>query len=120
MTFPYRLSSALSVIALCVATPATATPLQKTLSNSPKAPESGLLIASPFRTEVSPAHQRRKKLMEMLVLQMEIADMASESLGSDDPEIKALAQEMLDDSNKIAAKILDMLDPRNPPFRNDR
>ncbi len=120
MTFPYKLSSIVSMMALCITAPAIATPQLKTLSNTPKAPESGFLIASPFRKEISPAHQRRKKLMEMLVLQMKVSDMASESLASEDPDVKKLAQEMLDESNKISAKILDMLDPRDPPFRNDR
>ncbi|PZD73997.1 hypothetical protein C1752_01695 [Acaryochloris thomasi RCC1774] len=120
MSFPYRLSSIAAVMAMCFAAPAGAAPLQKRPSHTSNLPKSGLLIASPFRKEISPAHQRRKQLMEMLVMQMEVADMASESLTSDDPDIKQLAQEMLDESNKISAKILDMLDPRNPPFRNDR
>ena len=120
MTFPYRSGSILAIAALSFAAPAGAIPSKEAQPEAVRTPESSFLIASPFRKEVSPAHQRRKQLMEMLVMQMEIADMASEALTSDDPDVKQLAQEMLDTSDKISARILDMLDPRNPPFRNDR
>lgn len=120
MTFPYRAGSIVAIAALGLAAPAGAMPSKEAQPEAIHAPESSFLIASPFRKEVSPAHQRRKQLMEMLVMQMKVADMASESLASDDPDIKQLAQEMMDASDKLSTRILDMLDPRNPPFRNDR
>lgn len=118
MTFLYKLSSMFSVLA--IASTASAAPLQKQQSPSSSLPKSGVLIASPFRKELSPAYQKRKKLMDMLVLQMEVSDMAAEAMASEDPEIKQLAQEMMDASDKVSARILDMLDPLDPPHRNPR
>ena len=115
MALPVKISSIASLIALSIMAPAAAVPLQKTQSNLSTHPNSSFLIASPFRKEISPAYQRRKKLMEMLVMQMEISEMAEEFLKSDDPEVKGLAQEMMDSSDKLSSRILKMLSPENTP-----
>ncbi|BDM79722.1 hypothetical protein [Acaryochloris marina] len=111
MALPGKVSSIASLIALSMAAPAAAVPLQKTQSNLPTQPNSSFLIASPFRKEISPAYQRRKKLMEMLVMQMEISEMAAEFLKSDDPEVKGLAKEMMESSDNLSSRILNMLSP---------
>lgn len=109
MALPGKVSSIASLIALSMAAPAAAVPLQKTQSTTQ--PNSSFLIASPFRKEISPAYQRRKKLMEMLVMQMEISEMAAEFLKSDDPEVKGLAKEMMESSDNLSSRILNMLSP---------
>lgn len=119
MNFLLKTGSAIAVLSLFLVAPANATPIKESLSNSPNSSDS-FLIASPFQKEISPAYQRRKKMMEMLVLQMQVSEVAEEAMNSDDPEVKKMAKEVLDASNLISAQILDMLDPRKPPFRNDR
>ncbi|WP_235108571.1 hypothetical protein [Acaryochloris sp. 'Moss Beach'] len=115
MAFSAKISSIASLIALSIAAPVGAVPLQKAQSSLPTHPDSSFLIASPFRKEISPAYQRRKKLMEMLVMQMEISEMAAEFLKSDDPEVKGLAQEMMKSSDNLSSRILKMLSPENTP-----
>lgn len=115
MALPGKVSSLASLIAFSISVPAAAVPIQKTQSNLPTQPNSSFLIASPFRKEISPAYQRRKKLMEMLVMQMEISEMSAEFLKSDDPEVKGLAQEMMDSSDKLSSRILKMLSPDKTP-----
>ena len=70
---------------------------------------SSYLIASPFRTEISPAHQQRRHLMEMLVLQLEMQDLAQEVMQSDSPDMKAIAEEVMGSSEKMSSKLMKML-----------
>ena len=59
-------------------------------------------------------------MMEMLVLQMQVSEVAEEALSSDDPEVKKMAQEVLDSSNQISGQIMDMLDPRKEPVSTEQ
>lgn len=97
---------------------AVAKPLDKSLTPDNPAPASSYLIASPFRTEVSPAHQRRQRLMEMLVLQMKMNELAEDAMSSEDPEVKALAEEAWKSSNQMADRVLELIQnsPRSSQF----
>lgn len=120
MFSPVRLSSIASLITLGIAVPVGAVPFHETQSKLPSNSDSSFLIASPFRKEISPAYQRRKKLMEMLVMEMEISESAAEFLKSDDPEVKGLAQEMMDSSADRSSRILKMLSPEPSSSTQDR
>lgn len=59
-------------------------------------------------------------MMEILVLQMQVSEVAEEALSSDDPEVKKMAQEVLDSSNQISGQIMDILNPRKQPFSTEK
>lgn len=48
-------------------------------------------------------------------MQMEISEMAAEFLKSDDPEVKGLANEMMESSDNLSSRILNMLSPDKTP-----
>lgn len=109
------LIAAMSLVPISIANAETFETVSPTNNN----PSGSYLIASPFRAEISPAHQRRHSLMEMLVLQMEMSELAEEAMESEDPEIQALAKEMLDASNEMSNKVLELIQrsPRSGQFK---
>lgn len=111
----FLMSSLITVMSLGSVITAQAEPLAGQSTNNSTAP---YLIASPFRTEVSPAHQRRHRLMKMLVLQMEMNELAQEAMSSEDPEVRALAEEIMTSSSQMTDKVLELIQksPRSGQF----
>lgn len=106
LTFSAIILASMSLTSL---SKASANPSLESSPTSLQKRGSTYLIASPFRTEISPAHQRRRRLMELLILQMEMDDLAQEMMQSEDPEMKVIAEEIMSSSDAMSSKLMKML-----------
>ena len=95
-----------TILSLSLATTASANPLKSnTLKFQPVKSEN--LIAQ-FVPASSPFYTKRL-LSQMLMQNMQMAEMAQEAMKSPDPEIRKMAQEMMTSSNTNIRKLINLM-----------